>query len=160
MKKEKKKTVQKEVKTEMKDWRNWLIWLEEKLVEISKKLPTLPLSASEFLVKYGPYFVIVGLVFEVLVVLSLFGLMRFALPYAYLGGHRLSLSVLVGFISTVLQAMAVSGLLKREKKGWNFMFYASLITALSSLLSGNLGNFILGSVINWYFLFQIRKSYK
>lgn len=161
--------MKKETKTETKDLKNVLVQLEEKLVEISKKLPQLPDSVGEFLVKYGPYLMIVGVVMGVIGILTSFGLMAAFSPmiresyrygYGYNYGTHFSVYGILGLVSMVLMAMAIPGLLKRSKKAWNLMFYASLVTAISYLVSMNLGSLIVGMAINWYFLFQIRKFYK
>ena len=169
MKKQKKETVQKEVKTANKDWKKMLVDLENKLVEVSKKLPQLPDSVGEFLVKYGPYLMIVSVVVGVIGILTSFGLMAAFSPmiresyrygYGYRYGTHFSIYGIVQLISMVLMAIAIPGLLKRSKAAWNLMFYASLVTAISYLVSMNLGSLIIGMAINWYFLFQIRKFYK
>jgi len=159
--------MKKETKTETKDLKNVLVQLEEKLVEISKKLPQLPDSVGEFLVKYGPYLMIVGLVMGVIGTLTTFGLLatfnpmiRAGYTYGYRYGTHFSIYGIVQLISMVLMAIAIPGLLKRTKSAWNLMFYASLITAVSYLVTMNLGSLIIGMAINWYFLFQIRKFYK
>lgn len=164
-----KKEIKKEVKTETKnkDWKSMLIDLENKLIEFSKKLPQLPDSVGEFLVKYGPYLMIIGLVFGVINTLTTFGLLAVFSPmiragytYGYRYGTHFSIYGIVSLISMVIMAIAIPGLLKRSKKAWNLMFYSSLITAVSYLVTMNIGNLIIGMAINWYFLFQIRKYYK
>lgn len=167
MKKQKKETVVKEVKNETKDWKKLLVDLENKLVEVSKGLPQLPESVGEFLVKYGPYLMIVGLIFGVLSTLATFGLMaafnpmiRAGYAYGYRYGTHFSVYGIVSLISMVLMAIAIPGLLKRTKNSWNLMFYSSLITAISYLVTMNIGSLIISMAINWYFLFQIRKFYK
>ena len=169
MKKQKAAESKKEVRAEVKDSKKMLVDLENKLVEVSKKLPQLPDSVNEFMVKYGPYFIIVGLVAGVISLLSVFGFMAAYSPfmgmanrygYGYNGGYRVLFPALIGLIPMVLQAIAVPGLLKRAKSAWNLVFYASLITIITSLFGGNLMSGIVGLAINWYFLFQIRKFYK
>jgi hypothetical protein len=159
----------KETKTETKTVNNMLVDLEKKLVEVSAKLPQLPDSVDEFIVKYGPYLMIVGLVFGVLGLLTTFGLMAafsplasvgYAYGYGYRYGAHFSLFGLVELVSMVLMAIAIPGLLKRTKAAWNLMFYASFVTAISYLVSMNLGSLIIGMALNWYCLFQIRKFYK
>ncbi len=167
MKKQKKETVQKEVKTENKNWKKLLVDLENKLVEVSKGLPQLPDSIGKFLVKYGPYLMVVGLVMGAIGLLTTFGivasvnpLIRAGYGYGYRYGSHFSIYGIVQLISMVLMAMAIPGLLKRAKSAWNLMFYASLVTAISYLVNMNLGSLVIGMAINWYFLFQIRKFYK
>ena len=160
--------MKKETNVETKDWRKMLVDLEKKLNEFfGEKAPKLPDSVGEFLVKYGPYLMIVGLVFGVLSTLTTFGLIaafnpmiRASYVYGYRNSAHFSVYGIVSLISMVLMAMAIPGLLKRTKKAWNLMFYASLITAVSYLITMNIGSLIIGMVINWYFLFQIRKFYK
>jgi hypothetical protein len=159
--------MKKETKTETKTVNNMLVDLEKKLVEVSAKLPQLPDSVGEFIVKYGPYLMIVGLVFGVMGLLTTFGLMTAFSPlagvgyaYGYRYGAHFSLFGLIELVSIVLTAIAIPGLLKRTKAAWNLMFYASLVTAVSYLVSMNLGNLIIGMALNWYCLFQIRKFYK
>jgi hypothetical protein len=159
----------KETKSETKTVNNMLVDLEKKLVEVSAKLPQLPDSVGEFLVKYGPYLMIVGVVMGVFGILTSFGLMAAFSPlaragymygYGYRYGANFSLYGIIGLVSMVLMAIAIPGLLKRTKAAWNLMFYASLVTAVSYLVSMNLGSLVIGMAINWYFLFQIRKFYK
>ena len=167
MKKQKTEENKKEVRAEVKDSKKMLVDLENKLVDISKKLPQLPDSVGEFLVKYGPYFIIVGLVMGIVSLLSVFGMMAAYSPfmgmsyrYGDTGSYRVLLPVLIGLIPMVLQAIAVPGLLKRAKSAWNLVFYASLISVITSLFGSNLMSGLIGVAINWYFLFQIRKFYK
>ena len=159
--------MKKEIKTENKDWKKLLVDLENKIVEVSKTLPQLPDSVGEFLVKYGPYLMIVALVMGAIGLLTTFGivasinpLIRAGYGYGYRYGSHFSVYGAVQLISMVLMAMAVPGLLKRTKSAWNLMFYASLVMAISYLVTMNLGGLVIGMAINWYFLFQIRKFYK
>ncbi len=154
-------------KTESKAIKDMLRELENKLLDVSKKLPQLPNSVSELLVKYGPYLMIVSLVIWVISMLTTFGLVTMISPiarvgwsYGYRYGVRFLLHGIISLISIVLMAMAIPGLLKRSKKAWNLMFYSSLVTVVSYLININLGSLIVGTAINWYFLFQIRKFYK
>lgn len=166
-----KKKINKEVKTGTKDWRKMLVDLEKKLNEIfAEKAPKLPESVCNFLVKYGPYFIIVGIVIVAFSLLVSFGLLAAVIPMARMGyygyGYRYGYHYgfqfwnLFSLGGMVLQAMAIPGLLKRTKAAWNLMFYASLFSVLSSLFSNGLISAAIGAVISWYFLFQIRKFYK
>ncbi|MFN4212498.1 MAG: chromate transporter, partial [Microgenomates group bacterium] len=60
----------------------------------------------------------------------------------------------------VFQAFAVPGLFKRQRKGWLYLFYASLVSLVYSLLSGGIGGALVVAVIGWYILFQVREYYK
>ncbi len=149
-----------------KDWKKMLVDLEKKLNDIfGEKAPKLPDSVAKFLVKYGPYFMIVSLIIGVLSTLTTFGLLANLNPmiratYGYRYGNSFSIYGIVSLISFGLMVIAIPGLLKRTKNAWNLIFYASLITAVSYLVTMNIGGLIIGMAINWYFLFQIRKFYK
>ncbi|MFA6361357.1 MAG: hypothetical protein WCX33_00940 [Candidatus Shapirobacteria bacterium] len=152
------------INTGKKDWKNMLVILENKLnVYFGEKAPKLPDSVGEFIVKYGPYFAVIGIIFGLGAILVSLGLISAFLPFTGIGygySYGFSFWSLFSLAVLVLQGMAIPGLFKRLKSAWNLMFYASLVSALSSLLSFDLGGLIIGMIISWYFLFQIRKYYK
>ncbi|MPM36104.1 hypothetical protein SDC9_82699 [bioreactor metagenome] len=158
------KKVKKETKIDNKSFFKMLSDWEEKLnVYFGQKAPKLPQSVIDFIVKVGPYLMIVGLIFSIPALLFAFGLGALISPIAFLNvryGVHFSLTTIFSLITLVLNIMAIQGLFKRLKSAWNLMFYASLIQAVSYLLSFNLGSLIIGMAISWYFLFQIRKEYK
>lgn len=162
----KKTKIKKEIKTNKKDWKKMLVDLEGKLnLYFGEKAPQLPESIREFIVKFGPYLMAVGLLFSLPVILASVGLGTVLAPVMFLGsgvryGWHFSFWSLFGLAIFVLQIMALPGLFKRKMNSWKLMFYASLLSALSSLLNLSLGSLIIGSAISWYFLFQIRKYYK
>jgi len=64
-----KKLIKKAEKMETNDLTKMLTDVENKLNEIfGKKAPKMPESVVDFLVKYGPYLIIVGLILTVLTV--------------------------------------------------------------------------------------------
>jgi len=158
------KKIKKETKIDNKSFLKMLSDWEEKLnVYFGQKAPKLPESVIDFIVKVGPYLMIVGLIFSVPALLFAFGLGALISPLAFLNvryGVHFSLTAIFSLITLVLNIMAIPGLFKRLKSAWNLMFYASLIQAVSYLFSFNLGSLIIGMAISWYFLFQIRKHYK
>lgn len=148
-----------------KDWKKMMSDLEKKLnVYFGEKAPQLPDSVGKFIVKFGPYLAVVGLIFGLPAMLISLGLGTLLTPLTIFNGMRYGLHFsfwsLFSLAVFVLEIIAIPGLFKRLKSSWNLMFYASLISALSALLSLSLGNLIIGTVISWYFLFQIRKYYK
>jgi hypothetical protein len=60
----------------------------------------------------------------------------------------------------VLAAMAVPGLFKREEKAWRFLFYASLVNVVSGFFGGDWVGMIIGALLSWYVLFQVKEYYK
>jgi len=131
-----------------------------------KKAPALPKNVKDILVNFAPWLVILGAILSVPAVLSLFGLgaMMSAMSTRY-GviaplGFNYVLSLIVLAVVVVLELMALPGLFARSRSGWRLVFYASLVSAISSLLSANLISFLLGTLISLYLLFQIRSYYK
>lgn len=131
-----------------------------------KKAPALPKGGKEFIVNFAPWLVIVGAVFSIPAIFSLIGLtgMINSSPYgsvvaASLGPtYYLSIILLIGVVA--LELFALPGLFAKKKSGWNLIFYASLLSALSSIVSLNILGFIIGTLISLYLLFQVREFYK
>lgn len=126
-----------------------------------KKAPQLPAEVKEFIVKVSPYLAILSAVLAAPAVLALLGLssMFGFLPYMA-AANGLGISVIVSIAVIVLNVMAIPGLFKRAMSGWNFVFYGLAVSALGSLLMGNIVNALIGLVIGFYFLFQVRPLYK
>ena len=136
--------------------------LEEYLV---KKAPfTLPKGLKDFIVMIAPWFALIGVVLAVPAILTVFGLGAIIAPMAFLGGVRagttFSLSVIFMVITLVLEALAIPGLFKRSKSGWNFVFYASLVGVVENIISFNIGGLVIGTILGLYVLFQVKEYYK
>ncbi len=130
-----------------------------------KKAPFhLPLGLKEFLAKIAPYLIIIGLVFAVPALLAAFGLSAMFAPMAMMGGYKIGMLAWVGIIFSIgamlLEAFAIPGLFKRTHKAWRLVFYATLISLVGSLVSLNLVGGIIGAIIGWYILFQMKELYK
>lgn len=147
-----------------KDWKKGLVDIENKIgTFVEKKTPKLPESVAKFLVKYGPYLMLIALLFQVPIMLASVGLSALV-PVAFLGGIRARYSFnvwsLFALIVMVLEFVALPGLFKKKISSWRLLFYVSLISGLLSLVTFQLGSLIIGTAICWYFLFQIKKYYE
>ena len=135
--------------------------LDEYLV---KKAPALPKNIKDVLVKFAPWVSIITLVLALPAVLAVLGMgglvsgMMWATNYGYGGGYWLATVVLI--VSLVLQGLAIPGLFARTKNGWDMSFYATLVGAVHNLVTGSWVSLIVGTLLSWYFLFQIRSYYK
>jgi hypothetical protein len=143
---------------------NPLDQLEAALEDLFKKAPALPPAVKEFIVKFGPYLLTIGVIGWVLSLLSMFGLGGFS-TLGYYGAYtqwsyNWTVTLFTLTIQTILQAVALTGLFKRTKQGWNFMFYATLVGIVGNLLSLNIISALIGAAISLYFIFQIREYYK
>jgi hypothetical protein len=152
------------------DFKKAVNQLEETLeLYLVKKAPyTLPDNIKELIVSFAPYLTIIGVIFGVPAVLAVLGLGALVSPFTFLHGPAYAvsygfnyvLSMMVFGAVLVLEALAVPGLFKRQKKAWQYLFYASLISLVSSLLGGNMIGGLVGAVIGWYFLFQVKEYYR
>jgi len=140
--------------------------LDEYLV---KKAPALPNNIKELIVQFAPWLIGLGLLMSLPAVLALIGVGSLFGSFSYLGyyGYRVGgfggsymISMIFMVISLVLEAMALPGLFAKSRKGWQMLFYATLVSAVSSLLSFNIGGLIIGTLLGMYLLFQVKSYYK
>jgi len=134
--------------------------LEEYLV---KKAPfAIPIKGKELIVKIAPYIVIIFAIMAVPVLLAALGLSAIFAPIAFLGGFGAVafLSVIFAAVSLVIEIIAIPGLFARTRRGWKFAFYASIVNLVRSIASFNIIGGIIGAIIGWYILFQVKELYK
>jgi len=128
----------------------------------------LPASAKETLVKVAPWITLIILVLSIPAILAVFGLGSFVgsmgLAFGVTLGFRYYLGIAVLAVQAVLMAMSISGLIKREMKGWRLVYYSSLVSVVYGIISAyGVGSVIwslLGSAIGLYILFQVKSYYK
>ena len=127
------------------------------------KLPALPANVKDVLVKIAPW---ISLIFGILgVVLGLLALVGSTLltPLLAMGGmHTLTtgfLGLILGIVSSALLLASYPGLKSHTMKGWNMLFWSEAVSALGAILSLSLGG-VIGAVIGFYILYQIKSYYK
>lgn len=129
----------------------------------------LPAGAKEFIVKYGPWITLVVIIIAAITIIPLtllaLGITAATLPFAVVAGY--GHNTMMGFVqigfgiaTLVLEAIAIPGLLKRKLSAWKLVYYASLLSALGSLLSLSILSLVIGLLVSMYILFQIREYYK
>jgi preprotein translocase subunit SecG len=142
--------------------------IEQLDLYFGKKAPQLPTGAKEIIVKFGPYVAIIGLIVAGLGILAiipfLLGTSMMGAYGAYGAAYAMSsttiwLALIFGIASLVLEIMALPGLFKRNITGWTFIFYAELVALVHSLVSFNFVGLVIGAVIGFYILFQVRPYY-
>lgn len=135
-----------------------------------KKAPfALPLGAKEFIVKVSPYLVIIFAILTLPIILAVIGFSAVVAPFAMMGaamggygygwGLGAIISLVVAVVSLIVEVIAVPGLFKRTKGGWRLVFYASIISLIGSILSFNVIGGVIGAIISWYILFQVKDMY-
>lgn len=129
-----------------------------------QKAPALPKGFKRAIVDYGPWLLLIVLIISLPGLLAVFGLGTLALPFTYMGGMRygarMSAYYLFAVAMAILEIVALPGLFKKAKKSWRLLFYVSLIAFTENLVRFDLGSLVIGSIVNWYFLFQIKDQYK
>jgi len=128
-----------------------------------KKLPQLPVSLKELIVKGAPWLVIIGLIvtaFSLLAIIPLvMGFATIAVYGAYGSMTGLFIGLIIAIIVGILELLAVPGLFKKTNAGWNFAFYAEIVSLIGMLISFNIVSLIISGLIGFYILFQIRPYY-
>lgn len=137
--------------------------LEKELEPIFlEKFPAFPENVKEGIVQYGPYVMIVLAIIGLMGILTAFGLGGVAFSIgavAYGGGFNFYVGIILATIILIMYVMAFSPLKARKKSGWNLIYYALLLSLISNLLDLNLIGAIIGGVIGFWVLFQIRSKY-
>ena len=124
----------------------------------------LPPGVKQFIVNVGPWITLVLMILLVPIILAAIGLTTFFLPAAAVAGAGFGVSVIISLVVAIVElgfyALALPGLFKKSKTGWNFLFYGTLISAIYNLVSMQFLSLIVGTLISLYILFQIRSYYK
>lgn len=142
--------------------------LENWLAPLFAKAPHIPKSGRDVLTGIAPWLALIGGVVGIMGILSYYSLSMVAGPFSYLsmGGTMYPgsmISMIFLGIGAVLELLAFKPLLARKKKGWNFLFYSVVAMTVYMVLEmfigyGNIMN-IIGIVISFWLLFEVRDSY-
>lgn len=132
------------------------------------KLPALPKGATEFIVSIAPW---LALVFGVLAILSgiaAFGFLSVLSPFAAVAGATQYaftglLAALVLVVQGAVELLAFPSLKSRKVRGWNLMFLSLLLMVVSSVFYLSVFGVVqslIGLLIGYYFLYQVKSYYK
>lgn len=128
-----------------------------------KQAPQLPKSIVKAIVDFGPWLLAISAIFTLPGLIASLGLTSTFAPYYYRAWRHSSFglaSVVITLIAYGLSLIAIPGLFKKSIKAWRLLFYSSLVNLVGSLIDLNLVSLIISAAIGWYFLFQIKSSYK
>jgi len=146
--------------------------LESSLGTLFKGLPHLPKDWRHWLADNAWWLALIGVAFGCLGILGLvpvvLGISIFTGIVA--GPAAGALIIITGIvnmavlvISVVLEAMAITPLRVKQKRGWDLLFLVSLVTftgaVLNALITGNVNHIIgliVGTLIGLYVLFEVR----
>lgn len=127
-----------------------------------KKAPfQIPDNAKEWLVQYGPWITVVLMVLMLPAVLFVLGVGTALVPFGGVGYATGFGYLAIGLIVELgLTAASLPGLFARRMAGWKLLFYARAVGLVASLLAGNIVSALVGGLISFYILFQVRPLYK
>jgi len=142
--------------------------IESKFADISSDLPSLPHEFVTWLTRWA--WLIVAIV-GILYLFDALGFLTLANDFGYagfFGGLSFTFSLYLAAALTAVYGgcylVAVPGLREHQRRGWQMLFYASLLqvvlVVVVIVLTG-LGNIwsLLEVLVVWYLLFQIRPSF-
>jgi hypothetical protein len=121
----------------------------------------IPAAGREWIVQYGPWIAVVLLVLSLPAALFVLGVGTTLMPFGgwgYATGFGMAAVALI--IHLALMVLSLPGLFARKMSGWKLMFYAQIVSAVSSILAGSILGGLLGALISLYILFQVRGLYK
>lgn len=141
--------------------KNWQDMMEEWF----SKLPNLPKGGRDVLVKVAPWVSLVFGILGVLVGLGGLGILSVLSPMMLLGSGVSAttgglLSVAISLVSSALMLVAFPGLKARKMQGWNMLFWSEVAALVSSLVALSIVGGLVGAVIGFYLLYQIKSYYK
>ncbi|MEO8467945.1 MAG: chromate transporter [Gammaproteobacteria bacterium] len=119
----------------------------------------IPDEAKEWIVKYSPWISVVLLVITLPALLLALGLGAALVPFGVIVPGFAYVWVLL-LAHVVLLVMALPGLFARKMSSWKLVFYARIVSIVSSLLSGAIVSAVVGGLISLYVLFQIRDKFR
>lgn len=147
---------------------NFLNQLAKTLDKYYVKLPALPKGLNDFIVSVSPWLALIFGVLAVIAGVSAFGALSFMSPLAAVAGRQgyaltAIISSIILLVQGVIELMAFSPLKARKVRGWNLMFYSLVLGVVSSVVAFNVANLLnalVGFLIGYYILYQIKSYYK
>lgn len=138
--------------------------LQSMMEEWFKKLPPLPANAVDTIFKITPILALVFGILGVLLSIAGLGVLSILAPVAVIGGvaphYGLGIIATIGWlISSVMMLMAYPGLKAGKMGGWNLMFWSEVVNVVTAVIGITFGN-VVGALIAFYLLYQIKPKYK
>lgn len=132
------------------------------------KLPALPKGANDFIVSIAPWLALVFGVLAILAGIAAFGFLSVLSPFAAVAGatqYALTgiLTAVVLVVQGAVELLAFPSLKSRKTRGWNLMFLSLLLGVVSSVFYLNAFSVVqslIGVLIGYYFLYQVKSYYK
>jgi|SRR6185437_1249265 len=137
----------------------------ETMGEWFAKFPAIPKNGREVLVKISPWIALIFGILGILVGVSGLGILTVLSPFAYMGGVGASygtgfISALIYLVGSILLLASFPGLKARKYNGWKLLFWSEAVNLIGGLVSLAIVSAIIGALIGFYLLFQIRSYFK
>ena len=139
----------------------------ETMAEWFDKAPQLPKNWRETLVKITPWLALIFGILGILVGVSGLGVLTVFSPLAVFGGAQGIASYGSGFLAAVIYLIgsilllaAYPGTKAHKKSGWNLLFWSEAVNFVGGIVSMAIVSAIIGALIGFYLIFQIRSYYK
>jgi hypothetical protein len=130
------------------------------------KFPALPKNARDTLANIAPIIALIFGILGIIVALGGIGTMITTLPLGVLAGISRTygtgiLDSLFYLASSALLLSAYTGLKAKKIAGWNLLFWSEVVGLIGGVVSySGIVSAIIGALIGFYILFQIKSYYK
>lgn len=129
------------------------------------KFPAIPKNGRDVLAKIAPWLALIFGILGILVGISGLGIFTMLSPFAYMGGAGAMygtgfLSALIYLVGSILLLASYPGLKARKYNGWKLLFWSEAVNLVGGLVSLAIVSAVIGALIGFYLLFQIRSYYK
>ncbi len=137
--------------------------LVKSLGDIFKKFPPLPAGAINTLFQFAPWIALIFGILGIFTALAGFGILSVFAPLAVAGAvpsYGLGFISAIGLgLSSLLMLVAFPGLKAGKMAGWNMLFWSEVVNVVASLVGFSIGS-IIGAIIAFYLLYQVKPKYK
>ena len=139
------------------DWMN-------KMEDWFMKLPSLPKSATDVLVKITPWIALIFGILGILAGLAGLGILTALSPFVMMGnglsGTATSLlTAVLAVVSSALLLAGFPGTKAMKMAGWKMLFWSEVVSTISSVILLSVSG-VIGAFIGFYLLYQIKRYYK
>jgi len=127
-----------------------------------KKAPQLSENSRGWIIRLMPWLALIFGLMALPGVLAGLGLSTIGAPFWILAGGRhfgWLIGFLIGTAQVIIELMAVPDLFKKVKRGWQLIYWASLLGIISSLFYFS-GTGLVMCAASIYFLYQVKSAYK
>jgi len=129
------------------------------------KFPPLPKNWRDTLARIAPILSLIFGILGILVAVSGLGVLTALSPFAVVGGAVPAygtgiIATIIYLVGSILLLASYPGLKARKYKGWTFLFWSEVANLVGGLVSLAFISAIIGALIGFYLIFQIRSYYK